>query len=105
MGKRRVGRPSESRVRTLRGSVPEAELDLHGLRASAAEIRVQGFLRSWSQRGSGTVLRVITGRGNRSAEGPVLRDMVETLLKEELGRTVDDFALESGGGAFVVRLR
>lgn len=98
------------RMRQLRRGkiVPEAEIDLHGLTRDEALPRVRAFLKSAHYQGKKTVL-IITGRGNNSEEGPVLRGEVERFLSGE-GRT---WAIEwgrataryGGEGAIVVFLR
>jgi len=74
---------SPRRQRQLRRGriAPEAELDLHGSDRSAALTRLGHFLDNAGFHGLGCVL-VITGRGNRSAEGPVLRSAVEQYLAD-----------------------
>ena len=104
MGKRRTARPLESDVRrTLHGAIPDAEVDLHGMRRQAALLRVEQLLDTWERRGGGT-LRIITGRGNRSAGDPVLLGEVERLLRSELGGRVADMVRDSGGGGWLVRI-
>jgi DNA-nicking Smr family endonuclease len=50
------------------------------------------------------VLLVITGRGNRSAGAPVLQRRVRELLKGRLKPLVKEYAAESGGGAYRIRV-
>ncbi len=92
-------------IRTLHGSIPLESLDLHGLRADDAERRVRGFLDAWSRRDPGAVVRIVTGKGARSAGAPVLRERVLELLTHTLADRVDDWAVDSGGGAYLVRVR
>ena len=75
------------------------------MRAHQAERRVDSLLTSWSARQPGAVLRIITGKGNRSTDGPVLLGVVEELLRVELGDRVADLTLDSGGGGWLVRLK
>ena len=106
MGRRRsppVSPPPASG--SLHFAVVEADLDLHHLTAGEAAVQLESFLLAWSRRRTGAVLRVITGRGNRSAGGPVLRPRVRELLTGRLAPLVADYALESGGGAYLVRVR
>jgi DNA-nicking Smr family endonuclease len=92
-------------VRTLHGSIAVETLDLHGLRAEAAERRVRGFLEAWSRREPGAVVRIVTGKGARSEGAPVLRTLVLELLTGALAAQVEDWAGEVGGGAYLVRVR
>ena len=105
MGRRRTppAGPSGSGG-SLRAAVVDAELDLHGLTAAEAAVQLESFLKGWSQRRPGAVLSVITGRGNRSPEGPVLQPLVRELLKGPLAPLVAEYAAEPGGGAYRVRV-
>lgn len=82
-----------------------AELDLHGYRAVEAPSAVRAFLDSWRRRRPGAVVYVITGKGKGSADGPVLRGLVKTLLQGELRSLVADWGLDDTGGGYKVRLR
>jgi DNA-nicking Smr family endonuclease len=88
----------------LHAAVVEDEIDLHFLTAAEAAVRLEVFLRGWSRRRPGAVLRVITGKGNRSSQGPVLQPRVRELLKGPLAPLVADYVAESGGGAYRVRV-
>jgi hypothetical protein len=55
---------------------PEAELDLHGFTGPEAARRTEHFIRNAEGRGLRT-LRIITGKGIHSENGPVLPDVVE----------------------------
>ena len=81
-----------------------AELDLHRLTGDEVERVVRGFLESQQQRGAGSVVRIITGKGRNSPTGPVLLPRVRTLLKGPLARYVADWRLGDAGGSFVVRV-
>ena len=60
-----------------RGDIrPEAELDLHGIKASEVQQKVAWFLENSKYYGFEAV-RIITGKGSHSDEGPVLRPLVE----------------------------
>jgi DNA-nicking Smr family endonuclease len=59
----------------------------------------------WSASRPGAVVRVITGRGNRSEAGPVLRPLVRELLEGRLKRYVRRYSVETGGGAYLVQVR
>ncbi len=106
MGKRRripVVQPDP--IRTLHGTIPVEVLDLHGLFADVAERRVRGFIEAWSRREPGAVVRIVTGKGARSEGAPVLRALVLDLLTGALSNAVDEWAVDQGGGAYLVRVR
>lgn len=72
-------RPLNERLRTY--PRPEAELDLHGLTADAAEKKAESFLRNSRDKGLHTV-RIITGKGLHSPQGrAVLPDVAEALIR------------------------
>ena len=78
-------------------------LDLHGHTADQALRRAEAWLRDRQREGVRTV-RLVTGRGTRSAGPPVLRGEVGALLEALRGSLVSYFTLDSGGGAFRVEL-
>jgi DNA-nicking Smr family endonuclease len=104
VGKRRVSRPPGQGLRTLHVEVVVDELDLHGFTADAAERRLESFLDTHSVRSPGRVVRIVTGRGTRSAGAPVLLDVVREALAGWLAHRVDDWAVDLGGGAYLVRV-
>ena len=105
MGKRRTARPSPSEISdSLHASVPEAEIDLHGLTRDQAVRRVEMLLDSWERRGGAPVLRIVTGRGNRSEGGAVLLHAVGDQLRSELGGRLADMTRDAGGGGWLVRM-
>jgi len=105
MGKRRPAKPLPSTlIETLHGASVQAELDLHGLSVEEALHRVQTFLSAWEQRQPGAVLRIITGKGNRSSGAPVLPEAVRELLRDQMGGQVTDFVGDRGGGGWLVRV-
>ena len=106
MGRRRPHSPKPSGPSgSLHAAIVEDERDLHHLTAAEAAVQLESFLVGWSRRRSGAVVRVITGRGNRSPEGPVLRPLVRALLTGRLEPVVEDFVVETGGGAYLIRVR
>jgi len=105
MGRRREAKPSEQKIRTLHGSYPDDELDLHGLGADDAEFRVRAFIDRWARTQPGAVLRIITGKGKGSGGTPVLRTRVHALLMDDLAPVVEEWAGEPGAGSFLVRVR
>ena len=104
------GKASPRREKLLRRGhvLPEAELDLHGLRAEVVQEKVGWFLENALFHGF-VAVRIITGKGSRSESGPVLRPLVESYL-DGPGR---QWAVEwmrapqrqGGDGAIVVFLR
>ena len=85
MGRRRPTKPEAPELaQTLHGAVVEATLDLHGRNAAQALRRVETFLDLWARQSPGAVLRIITGKGNRSAGAPVLRSKVGDLMVVDL---------------------
>ncbi len=90
---------------TLLGKIPARELDLHRVQADQAEILVRNLLMTSSREGPGQVVRIITGKGNRSQGGPVLMPLVRRLLETSLASFVAEFAVDRDGGSFLVRLK
>ncbi|MEX2466242.1 MAG: Smr/MutS family protein [Gemmatimonadota bacterium] len=86
-------------------SVVMAELDLHGFTADGAERRLESFLETHAVRSAGEVVRVITGRGTRSSGAPVLQSAVREALDGALRHRVADWAVDVGGGAYLVRVK
>jgi len=106
MGRRRPRSPKPSGPSNpLHSAIVADERDLHQLTATEAAVQLESFLVGWSRRRSGVVVRVITGRGNRSPEGPVLRPLVRELLVGRLARMVEGYVVETGGGAYLIRVR
>lgn len=103
--RRRIPVVAPDPIRTLHGSIPEATLDLHGLLGHDARDRVGHFVKQWSERQPGVILRVITGKGNHSDGPPVLRGLVRDLFVGPLAPRVDEFVLEMNGGSYLVRVR
>lgn len=104
MGKRRPTYvPPPELPPSLVGAHPDFTVDLHGMRAHQAVQRVENLLDTWARRQPGAVLRIVTGKGNRSAEGPVLLGAVEEVLRGD--PRVRDMVLDAGGGGWLVRVR
>ena len=85
----------------------EAEVDLHGLKSEAAALEVARFLAECRQH-DWRCVRIIHGKGLRSkGEGPVLKRLVDRLLRQR--SDVIAFrsarAVDGGSGAVVVLLR
>jgi len=105
MGKRRIPQVAHEPPATLHFAVVEGEVDLHGLTARQAETRVAGFVGSWAMRAPGAVVRIITGRGVGSEGAPVIQRRVREQLSGSLADAVSEWAVDIGGGAFLVRVQ
>lgn len=82
----------------------DESLDLHGY--SGVEVRafLTTFLREAQRRHPGGLLHLITGRGRRSATGPVLKPLVKGVLVATPVRVVEAWGKDETDGGFVVRL-
>jgi DNA-nicking Smr family endonuclease len=106
MGRRRIPlKDTHDPIDSLVGKPVEGSTDLHGLDALTAEVRLEAFLTRWALSKPGAVVRVITGRGNRSGDRAVLKPLVRDLLDGSLKRLVQRYTVEPGGGAYLVQLR
>ncbi len=106
MGPRRRGRhPAFDARDPLLDARADAELDLHGFGAMEARSAVRAFLESWQRRKAGAVVHIITGRGKGSANGPVLRGLVKSLLQGELRGMVSQWSVDDGEGGYRVRVQ
>jgi len=86
---------------------PEAELDLHGLTVDEASSKIRFFLQDAIFHGFHTIL-IITGKGLRSSNGPVLRQAMEKLLNHQREQVIEWGVAPrryGGDGALVVFLR
>ena len=107
MGKRRPrevsgGEPDYGKH--LRFAIPVESLDLHGLRVDDARRKLEAFLRRVARTHSGQAVRVITGKGRNSPDGPRLKPMV----LEELSYSHDlvaEWETSMDGGSVMIRLR
>jgi DNA-nicking Smr family endonuclease len=77
------GRPGKTPLASLLHKAPPAqeELDLHGFTAAEAEQKTAAFIGSAGRRRLQTI-KIITGKGLHSPNGPVLKDVVEHRLAE-----------------------
>jgi len=87
---------------------PQITLDLHHLAADEARDEVRRSLRH-ARRSGLRVLRIVHGRGRRSADGPVLKEALpKWLAQPPHGRSVLAFtttgSFGAGGGATLVLL-
>jgi DNA-nicking Smr family endonuclease len=82
-----------------------ATFDLHGLTVLDAATNAESFLRAQRRARPGAVVRLITGRGSGGGRAPV-RTRIRTVLRalREEQRVVQDYVLDEGEGAFLVRL-
>lgn len=104
--KKRLDKSSdESEPRTLHTAVVADELDLHGFTGDDAERKLEFFLDRVAATSPGEVVRVITGRGARSAGPPVLQGLVREAISGWLSHRVEEWAVDVGGGAYLVRVR
>ncbi len=106
MGKRRFTEPEPSGpIDTLRVATAVAELDLHGETADSGRQKVEWFLDRWARQRPGAVVRIITGKGNRSTAGAVLLPMVRDLLDGACAHRIEEWTTEMSGGSVVMRLK
>ncbi|MCA9738282.1 MAG: Smr/MutS family protein [Gemmatimonadota bacterium] len=106
MGRRRIPTVSGSdpgHADRLRHRNADETLDLHGLEVWQAESKVRFFLERTARQHAGGVVRIVTGRGLHSSDGPRLREAVEALLRERPEVAEQERALD--GGSVLVRLR
>lgn len=89
---------------TLHFAVVAGEVDLHGFTGHQAERRADGFIRAWRVREPGAVVRIITGRGAGSDGAPVIQGRIRDGLNGAWSELIDEWAVDFGGGAFLVRL-
>lgn len=99
------GRDGPPTPQTLHTERVVDELDLHGDTADEAETRLEMFLDRVAATAPGEVVRVITGRGAGSAGPPVLQGVVRDALNGWLADRVAEWAVDIGGGAYLVRVR
>lgn len=86
----------------LDGRVDET-LDLHGYAAVEARAFLAGFLKAAQKRHPGGLLHLITGRGKRSAGGPVLKPLVKATLVATPATIVEAWGKDDSDGGFLVR--
>lgn len=106
MGKRRTERVegSDPAIGGLRHALPADEIDLHGDRTETARRRLRAFLQRTGRRHPGRAVRVITGKGLHSPDGPRLRPMVLRELRRS-DHLVSDWEVSPDRGSVMVRLR
>lgn len=84
--------------------VMDDELDLHGMIKSEAKDELQAFLEE-SESKNYKKIRIITGKGLHSKEGPVLKNFVQEYLSQNHYRYETSKINEGGEGAIVVSLK
>lgn len=84
---------------------PQDELDLHGLTAAEAEARLTAFLAATGRKHPGCLVRVVTGKGIHSTDGPVLRGRVRSWLVAGRLDPVAKWGLDDADGAYLIRLK
>ncbi|MEI6388608.1 MAG: Smr/MutS family protein [Spirochaetota bacterium] len=92
--------------RRLRDLRPGARIDLHGKTVAEAELALGSFLEGAARGGIEKVL-VITGKGNHSADGPVLGKAMRSFLEANprSGRFGQADRADGGTGALWVLVR
>ncbi len=84
--------------------IPEGDpLDLHGKTKSEAELELKIFLNRSESEGK-SLVRVITGKGLHSENGPVLKNFVRDWLREKDYEFRDVKIGEGYGGAFDIKI-
>lgn len=103
MARRTPARDDRNPFDPLDGRVDET-LDLHGFAAVEARTVLAAFLKSAQQRHPGGLLHLITGRGKRSAAGPVLKPLVKAALAATPSTIIKEWGKDDNDGGFLVRL-
>lgn len=103
--RQRDGDDERPAARILHTEPVADELDLHGHTAEEAERRLEMFLDRVAVTARGEVVRVITGRGAGSPGPPVLQSVVRDALNGWLAHRVAEWAVDVGGGAYLVRVK
>lgn len=83
--------------------VLEATLDLHGVFSHELEQSLSSFITESRNQKKKRVL-IITGKGLRSSDGPVLKPLVQGFLRDQHLSFRDAKIQEGGSGALVVSL-
>jgi DNA-nicking Smr family endonuclease len=105
MGKRRIPTVQASTPRTLHGAIVVARLDLHGLTVDQAERKLEMFLGRVVAQEPGEVVRIVTGKGTGGGGPPQIREMVRDALTGWLAPTIDEWSIDVGAGAYLVRVK
>lgn len=94
-----------SEPRSLHTAVVVETLDLHGYNADEVEHRLELFFDRVTRTSAGDVVRIVTGRGARSQGPPVLQGVVRDALNGWRAEDIAEWAVDVGGGAFLVRVK
>ena len=82
----------------------DSELDLHGRTQEESERFLYNFINS-AKIGKLKTIRVITGRGMHSKNGPVIQNFVERLLEiHQRNGKIKKFKIETNGGSFLIHI-
>ena len=103
--RKRNVRRNEVRKDDLMDAEPFRTLDLHGATRAEASTKVEDFLATWQRKASGRVVHVITGRGLGSSGAPLLKGLVDDLLRNQLKVYVSKSEPDLDGGGFLIRLK
>jgi DNA-nicking Smr family endonuclease len=80
-------------------------LDLHHHTRDQARRSLENFITTCYRAHSGRVVHIITGKGHRSANGPVLPGLVRGMLENGLRRYVGEVQKDLDEAGFRVRMR
>lgn len=83
----------------------EDTLDLHRHDAATATVMVRGFVAASKRKYPGKIVRIMTGKGRQSLNGPVLKPLVKRLLHTELQRFVAESTLDLDEAGYLIRLK
>jgi len=97
--------PSFDSYDDLLGARVVTELDLHGRTQAEAERDVRSFIATAARAHSGSVVRIITGKGRNSPGRARLPSTVRRLLNGELEPYCAEWDVDVDEGAVLVRLR
>lgn len=105
MGKRRRrGRPGGNEP--LFESKPDLPpIDLHRHTLVEAERVVRNRIETLARTHRGALVHIVTGKGQNSSAGPVLRPGIERLLQGPLKVYISRFESDLDQGGFLLRLR
>lgn len=84
---------------------PVAVLDLHGFAAPDVERAVCNFVQTWQRRAAGCVVHIVTGKGRRSGNMPVVKPRVRQVLEMRCKASVREWTRDIDDGGFLVLLR
>ena len=88
----------------LDGPISET-IDLHQWTREHVQAQLSARLRTARRREPGALVHVITGKGRNSPAGPVLRPLVQRMLRDSLLPDVAAWGRDQDDGGFLLRLR